>query len=225
MTSPLAASTPYERGVAHLKRSDYAQAVAAFTEAIGLEPDAPNAYVGRALAHRSLGDEAAALQDEQAARNLGGPERSTWDRIVNRAYRRWRGDLRDPAWRQSDALSRNAVLLRQWVWQIYNGGLLQWVANGYGEWAEDLALAAEAVGTYGARQVAGVVREVIAVLRKWTDAREAMFRMIATRSVVTAREEELFAALSKCEEVYYRVGRSFADDVSEWLESQTENVP
>src|SRR5215471_9251487 len=82
VTSPLASGTPYERGVAHLKRSEYAQAVAAFTEAIGLEPEAPNAYVGRALAHRSLGDEAAALQDEQAARNLGGPERSTWDRIV-----------------------------------------------------------------------------------------------------------------------------------------------
>jgi hypothetical protein len=207
--------------VAHLKRSQFAHAVAAFTEAIGLEPEAPNAYVGRALAHRSLGDEAAALQDEQAARNLGGPERSTWDRIVNRAYRRWRGDLRDPAWRQSDALSRNAVLLRQWVWQIYNGGLPQWVANGYGEWAEDLAQAADAVGTDAARQVAGVVREVARVLGKWPMARETMFRMIASPSETDGQQHEIFHALSRCEEVYCRIGPSFGDDVEAWLDKQT----
>jgi tetratricopeptide (TPR) repeat protein len=171
MTSQRSPGTPYERGVAHLKRAEYPEAVAAFTEAIGLDPEAPNPHVGRALAYRSLGDEAAAKRDEEAAQALGGPERSAWDRLVNRAYRRWRGDLSDPAWRRSDPLSRNAVLLRQWTWQIYNGGLPQWVAHGYGQWAEDLARAAEEVGTDATRQVAAIVRDVARVLRTGPDAR------------------------------------------------------
>src|SRR5438874_1650568 len=75
--------TAYERGVAHLKRGEHPQAAAAFTEAIGGDPQSPNAYVGRALAYRSLGDEAAAARDEAAAKDLGGPERSAWDRVVN----------------------------------------------------------------------------------------------------------------------------------------------
>jgi hypothetical protein len=218
----------YERGVAHLKRAEYPRAVAAFTEAIGLDPCSANAYVGRALAHRSLGDEPAAARDEQAARDLGGPERSVWDRLVRRAYRRWRGDLRDPVWAREDPLGRDAFLLRQWTWQIYNGGLPQWVANGFGEWADDLARAAEAVETDAARAVAVIVRDVAAILAGWPGAREAMLRMIATASPVAGREEELFGALSECERRYHRVGRrpgEFVADVEAWLERRASAAP
>jgi uncharacterized protein (TIGR02996 family) len=69
--TPPSDTAHYERGVAHLRRAEYVPAVAAFTEAIGLDPDAANSYVGRALAYRSLGDEAAAIRDEQSARALG----------------------------------------------------------------------------------------------------------------------------------------------------------
>jgi hypothetical protein len=226
--TPGSSGDAYERGVAHLKRAEYPRAVAAFTEAIGLDPESPNAYVARALAHRSLGDEAAAARDEQAARDLGGPERSAWDRLVKRAYSRWRGDLRDPAWAREDSLSRDAFLLRQWAWQIYNGGLSQWVANGFGEWAEDLARAAEAVGTDAARAVAVIARDVTGILAGWPGAREAMFRMIATRSLVTGREEELFGALSECEGRYHRVGRrpgEFVADVEAWLDQRAGEAP
>ena len=212
-----------ERGIAHLKRAEYPQAVALFTEAIGLDPEGPNAFVGRALAYRSLGDEAAALRDEESARALGGPERSAWDRLVNRGCRRWRGDLRDPAWGRDDRHSRDAVLLRHWTWQIYNGGLPQWVANGYGAWAEDLARAAEAVGTDGALAVAAVVRDVAGVLACWPGAPETMFRMIANPSAVTGQEEELFTLLSRCEESYARVAHSFAADIEAWLERQARD--
>jgi hypothetical protein len=58
--------------MAHLKRGDYDRAVVAFTEAIRLKPTAANAYAGRALAYRSLDDEARALRDEQTVRDLGG---------------------------------------------------------------------------------------------------------------------------------------------------------
>jgi len=47
----------------------------AFSEGIRLEPEAPNPYVGRALAYRSLGDEANAAADERQAKELGGMER------------------------------------------------------------------------------------------------------------------------------------------------------
>jgi tetratricopeptide (TPR) repeat protein len=227
--TPGAAGAAQQRGVAHLKRAEYRQAVEAFTEAIRLDPEAPNGYVGRGLAYRSLGDDAAAHRDEETARALGGPERSAWDRLVKRAYRRWRGDLRDPAWGLEDPLCRDAFLLHQWTWQIYNGGLPQWVANGYGVWAEELAGVAERVGTDAARAVAAVVRDVAGILARWPDAREAMLGMIAAPSVVTGREEELFGELSQCEEEYHRVGHyragpSFAADVEEWLEKRAREA-
>ena len=217
-------SSAYEQGMAHLKRGEYPQAVALFSEAIKLDAEAPNAYVGRALAYRSLGDDAAALHDEKAAGKLGGPEQSAWDRLVNRANRRWRGDLRDPAWRLNDPLSHNAVLLRQWSWQILNGGLPQWVANGYGEWAEELAGVAQEVGTNSAQEVAGIVRDVARILVTWPTAREAMFRIITTQAEATDQETEMFEALLRCEERYNRLGNLFDTDVEAWLERQAGNA-
>ena len=217
----------YARGVAHLKRSEYSEAAAAFSEAIECDAEAANAYIGRSLAFRSLGDDLAAARDEQAARERGGPERSDWDRLVKQAQRRWRGDLRDPHWASDDPLSRDAFLLRQWTWQIHNGGLPQWVANGYGEWAGDLARAAEAVGTDAARSVAAIVRDVAGILAGWPGARQAMLQMIAGRSPVTGREEELFNALSACEERYNRAGSrpgKFVADVEAWFEEQFQKA-
>ena len=222
--APLPA-TPYEHGVAHLKRAEYALAIAAFTEAIRLEPDAPNSYAGRSLAYNLSGDEAAALQDKEAAKSLGGPERSAWDRLVNRAHRRWRGDLSNPEWREVDPLSYKAVLLRVWVGQIFNGGLPQWVANGYGQWVEDLARAADDAGTDATRVVAAVMRDVASVLAKWPHARESMFRMIATQIELTKSEHELFEALARCEGNYLRVGPAFSANVEEWLEVQAKKAP
>jgi tetratricopeptide (TPR) repeat protein len=123
MTFPDSSAAFYERGIVHHKRAEFALAVAAYTEAIRLDPDAPNPYVRRALSYRALGDENNARQDERRAQELGGPERSAWDRLVNRSRRRWRWDLDDPHWQQTDPLSRKAVLLRLLNAQILNGGL------------------------------------------------------------------------------------------------------
>src|SRR6185369_10795172 len=91
-------NSAHARGLAHLKKAQYIEAIAAFTEAIGVDSEAPNAYLGRGLAYRSLGDETAAQRDEEAAKALGGPETSAWDRLVKRAYRVWRVDLDNPTW-------------------------------------------------------------------------------------------------------------------------------
>ncbi len=211
----------YARGVAHLKRAQYREAVAAFSEAIEFDPDSANAYTGRALAHRGLGDDAAATKDNETAAALGGPERSAWDRLFKRAMRQWRGDLSDPNWVRADPLSRDAFLLREWTWQIYNGGLPQWVANGFGLWAEDLARAAEAARTDSARAVAAIVRDVAQLLVRFPGAREAMFRMVADRAIVTGWEDELFRELSRCEDRYQRSGirpGEFVGDIEAWLE-------
>jgi tetratricopeptide (TPR) repeat protein len=216
--------------MAHLTRSQYPQAITAFTEAIALNPEeAANAYTGRALAYRFLGDDAAALRDRQAADALGGPERSEWDRLVKRAYRRWQADLSDVAWQRDDPLTRDAFLLHQWTWQIYNGGLPQWVANGFGDWAEDLARAADRIGTDSTRIVAEIVRDVARILARHSGARESMFQMIATQSDQTAEEDELFGELSECEERYHRFGAchtesSFATDVEKWLDKQVREA-
>lgn len=220
MTSPSA--TPYEQGVAHLKLAEYAKAIEAFSEAIRLEPDAPNAYVGRSLAYNFVGDEAASLQDKETAKTLGGAERCAWDRLVNRANRRWHGNLNDPSWKIEQPLSRQAVLLHQWVGQIFNGGLPQWVANGYGMWVDELAQAAEQIGTNETRAVAMVIRDVAGILARCPNARESMFRMITTGAELTKSEHKLFEALSQCEANYRHVGNHFSRNVEEWFEMQAK---
>jgi len=68
-------SARYDRALTHLKKREYEQAVSEFTEVIRLAPSDPKAYVGRALAYRSLGEEVNALADESAAKALGTVER------------------------------------------------------------------------------------------------------------------------------------------------------
>jgi tetratricopeptide (TPR) repeat protein len=58
------------RGVAHLQRGEYEQAVREFTEAIRLDPKNVDAYRGRWLAHCSLGDDANGAADERRWREL-----------------------------------------------------------------------------------------------------------------------------------------------------------
>src|SRR5262245_3272031 len=72
MTPTPTANGLYDEGVAHLKRGEYEQAVDALSKAIRLNPDLTNAYVGRALAYRSLGNDAAAAADDRAVQRRGG---------------------------------------------------------------------------------------------------------------------------------------------------------
>jgi hypothetical protein len=72
MTTMPTADDFYDEGVAHLKRGEYEQAVRSLSESIRLNPDFANAYVGRALAYRSLGSDAAADDDDRAAKSRGG---------------------------------------------------------------------------------------------------------------------------------------------------------
>jgi hypothetical protein len=207
--------------VAHLKRREYAQAVAAFTQAIELEPDAPNSYLGRAVAYRRLENLSGALQDEKTAEELGGPEKTAWDRLVNRSRRRWSWDFDNPRWSQSDPLSRQAVLLRMLNSQILNGGLLQWIANGYGRWIEDVIEAAREVGTDASNEVAAVLEEVSHHL-------EAGYPVGDWREHAALDEErdcpeepdEVSEQLTDCEDRYYRVQSQLVRDVETWLEER-----
>jgi hypothetical protein len=212
MTFPGPSPTPHERGVAHLLKYEYAEAAAAFTEAIRLDPDAPNSYLGRALGRRRIGDEAGALEDERTARELGGPERSAWDKLANRANRRWRGQLGDPAWRATDPLSRQAVLLRALNAQILNGGLCQWIANGYGAWVLDVAEAAEEVGTPAAWEVAALLGDVARALEA------GYMEDFAEDDGTSDDDDEAMKVIGRSEDRYFAVQVQFVKDVSAWLE-------
>ena len=51
-------------------------------------------------------------------------------------------------------------------------------------------------------------------------AREAMFQMIAARALATGNVDELFKALTRCEQSYYKVSPKFLGEVEAWLETQ-----
>lgn len=235
MTSRDPSATPHKRGVEHLKRAEYAQAAAAFTEAIELEPDAPNAYAGRALAFRSLGDEVQAARDEQTVRDFGGTEATPYERFVRKAWRRWKADLSDPNWRKADPLSRQAVLLWVLNGQILNGGLSQWIANGYGEWADEVTESAREIGTAAASEVAAMLkdlsRDLAAGLAEELQPGEALeeedrLALVADSTDEGLEEEdETFNRLSIYEDRYYRVRYQFMLDFEAWLDRRAGALP
>jgi hypothetical protein len=201
-------------------------AIAAFTEAIGLDPDAPNPYIGRAMAHRRLGHDDAAAADEERARELGGPERNAWERLCNRSRRRWHGDFDDPAWQQADPLSRSAVLLDVLNAQILNGGLHQWVANGYARWINDVIAAATAIGSPATRQVAAILTELATHLGpEPPNAGEWIEEDPGLADDYDDLEGELaLELLTELDDRYHQVQMQFVKDVRQWFESQAPPV-
>jgi hypothetical protein len=141
-------------------KSRYTEAIDAFTEAIRLEPDAPNCYTGRALAHRRLGNEAAAREDEERATALGGPERNAWARLCNRSRRKWGGDLDNEEWKNEDSLSRNAALLNILACEVHAGCFWQWLDHGHWQWIDDVIIAARQIGTESANEVAAILEDL-----------------------------------------------------------------
>jgi tetratricopeptide (TPR) repeat protein len=216
--SPLPA-TPHERGIALYKRSEHASAIEALTQAIELDPLFPNSYLLRAVCYRRLDNFPAAIADEQKAEALGGAEKTAWDRLVNRSRHRWNWDFDNPDWRRTDPLSRKAVLFRSFMSQIFNGGLRQWVANGYGRWICDLVEAAREVDTPATRDVAALLEELSGDLAElpldggWQEDDELEEQ--------EDRLEEPNASLDKIfeyESRYTRLESRFGQDVANWLE-------
>ena len=170
------------------------------------------------------GIRSAARQDEEKAQELGGPERNAWERLCNRSRRRWGREFDDPRWKQEDPLSRQAVLLEILNTQILNGGLRQWIANGYGQWIEDVIAAASAVGTESTREVAAMLQELAPHL----DAVQSMegaweedeFDEVDNEEELDEMKDEVMSTLYELEDRYHRVQMDFIKDLEQWFEKQ-----
>lgn len=220
---PDVTATPHDRGIRLLyKIRDYEGALKAFTQAIEEDPFYPNAYLGRAVAHRRLGNFAAAQADERKAEELGGAERTAWDRLVNRAQERWHGNLANPEWKQIDPVSRKAVLFRSLMRQIHHGGLFQWVANGYDQWIDDLIEAAREVGTPASREVASLLEDLSRDIASTTPASSApASEDSAEIENVRARQRDaLLETIVAQENRYYRVEGQFHTDLESWFDEK-----
>jgi hypothetical protein len=229
MPTPETARSVYRKAVDHLMNFQHEQAVAEFTEAILLEPDAPNPYIGRAMAHRRLGNDSAAREDEQRAQELGGAERNAWERLCNRSRRRWRWDFDNLDWKREDPLSRNAVLLDKLACEIHNGGLWQWVANGHWRWIDDVILAAREIGTDATREVAAMLENLAANLDPdaldavpWDEDDFDEDGTLKTDKEIPGPDAE---ALGPFEDRYIRVQTKFVDDVEQYFERKAPGGP
>jgi hypothetical protein len=211
-------SAAHQRGFEHYKKARYEEAIAAFTEAIRIDPEVPRSYIARALCYRRLDQLDAALQDEQTAQDLGGREDSLWDMVVNRSRRRWQFDFSNPSWAQTDPLSRKAVLLRILNAQILNGGLVQWIANGYGRWINDVIEAAQDVGTDASGEVAALLEEMALHVEDLSGSQEWHEDAIGEDHDTLDDNEKGMEQLFDCENRYYTVQSQFVDDVEAWLE-------
>jgi tetratricopeptide (TPR) repeat protein len=221
--TPASPAAHHQLGFELYKRREYADAIASFTEAIKLDPEAPMSYIARALCHRRLENLAAADEDEKTARELGGPEKSAWDRIVNRSRRRWRGNFDDPDWKQLDPLSRKATLLQTLNGQILNGGLFQWVANGYGRWIDDVIEAAREINTEATRDVAlslEGITDLVDMERSQSYREMLLDQGTGGQADEASADDEAMQRIFECEDRYYKVQSQFVEDVERWLEDK-----
>jgi tetratricopeptide (TPR) repeat protein len=203
----------YDDAMAHLKKGEYQQAIAEFTQVVRLDPDGPNGYAGRAVAYRALGDEAKAARDEDTAKELGGIEKTIWARLVNRAYQRARtGDLcqadRGEFYRRLDPVQREAVLLWELNSQVVNGGFPQWVFNGYAVWINDVIAAVEQIGTAAAKILHKILEDVSLLAHQRIESDQ--------------QREENLSKLLECTNGYYAVMGEFGRDVDIWLDARLQ---
>jgi serine/threonine protein kinase/tetratricopeptide (TPR) repeat protein len=97
--SALAPNLPwlcFKRGVVHLQRHDYADALADFDRLLADRPDVPEGYINRALAWQGLKKDDRAIQDVSRAIELGTPQTRVY---FIRAMLRARAGDRDGAGR------------------------------------------------------------------------------------------------------------------------------
>jgi TPR repeat/Domain of unknown function (DUF4375) len=203
----------YDQALAHLKKGEYEPAIAAYTEAIRLDPKAPNAYLGRALAYRSLADEANAVRDERTGKELGGAESSTWAKLVNRAYQLWKSDrqaTKTEFYQGLHPLQRKAVLLWDLNGQVINGGFPQWLQNGYGAWTNEIIDTLKQIGTDAAREIQAIMEGVSILANK--------------HSTTEAESEHHLGGLLEYTDRYYAVAPAFGDDVEAWFEEQSRKL-
>jgi hypothetical protein len=236
----------YDRAVAFLKSGQYREAIEEFTSAIEIDPNSPNSYVGRALAHRSLGNEVDAASDEQMAQRLGGVETSTWSRLCNRAYQRMKTDPADGMqgklskraefYQQLDPLSRKAVLLGDFHLQVMNGGIQQWIANGYSAWIRDLMGVVAQIGTNPALAMLAVLRDVGAVIadmeknpqvRELGGASSCLFAMLFHQMPnVSAKDawlEEWLERIYSLNDRFFECEADFCVDANMWFDTQASH--
>ena len=87
-----------------------------------------------------------------------------WQGLMDQAYAKWQAN-REWRYRQFllnlDAIERKAVILGNFNYQVCNGGIQQWVDNGYCVTAQDLLSILEEMDTENSRRVAKIVREVL----------------------------------------------------------------
>lgn len=72
LTAPQRADREFQAGMSSMHPGKYADAIAHFSRALSISPQLPKAYLERANAHRSLGENDAALADFQTAAELDG---------------------------------------------------------------------------------------------------------------------------------------------------------
>lgn len=130
------------------------------------------------------------------------------ERLSEQAYQRWKSDLKnvtqDEFYKRLDPIHRNAVLLWEFQTQWFNGGIRQWIANGYAEWINELINIVRQIGTESARSVFALLEEVRNIVNDSDDE----------------QENDLSERLAQCDDRYYKLSGRFGEDVEAWLERE-----
>lgn len=92
-------------------------------------------------------------------------EMMVWQGLMDQAYAKWQADGKKWSYRQFlanlDAVERKAVILGNFNYQVCNGGLQQWVDNGYATaTARELLDILEEINTENSRRVIKILQSL-----------------------------------------------------------------
>ena len=151
-----------------------------------------------------------------------------WQTLMDRAYDKWQGT----GWNYSqfllnlDAAERKAVILGNFHYQVCNGGLSQWVDNGYASGGgRDLLTILAEIGTENSSRVAQIVRAVLEYVDMSRENRGCDDYWLDKEEWVDDDDPPArYSAIDKLTDEYYSFYASFTPEVEAYLKNAEDHT-
>lgn len=138
-----------------------------------------------------------------------------WEKLVKEAYDKWPNNARYKKFVFGlDRLPKIAVLFANLNYQVENGGISQWIDNGYSDLREDLFYALQTLGT----ELAGQIEEKIKDF--WAEYCDDDGMIIEDDQTLPGAED----AADEFDRWYYSINERFVEEVNNFFERSATAV-
>lgn len=142
-----------------------------------------------------------------------------WQNLMDRSYAKWENTVPYRRFLLSlDSVERKAVILGNFNYQVLNGGLQQWVDNGYASGSgRDLLAILEEIGTEVSEKILKIVKQTLQYVN--TDMEKFGFGEDYWNEPWDGEEPPAcYETVDKLTDEFYKISDDFEHDVGKYLE-------